>query len=82
MSHRNRSPFAHNTVSLLAAAASRLADAPQLTRRVLKITDRREAQVIVKTTSASSGLFFSLAPTETTKKWSSELAVEVEETYE
>jgi hypothetical protein len=72
-----------NTALLPYITAFRFGDTPpQLTRRTIKITDRRETQVTEKTTGTSSGLFFSLAPNETTKKWTSEKTVEIEETYD
>jgi hypothetical protein len=54
----------------------------QLTRRTIKIEQRREVQITEKQAGTSSGLFFSLAPNETTKTWSTESIVEIEETFE
>jgi hypothetical protein len=85
MSHRNSSRFARSTNSALLPYISELhfpGTPPRLTRRTVKIEARREIEVTEKTTGTTSGLFFSLAPNETTKKWSTGSVIEVEETYE
>jgi hypothetical protein len=77
--------FSRSTSTALLPSLAELdftAPTPQLTRRTVKIEQRREVEITEKQTGASSGLFFSLAPNETTKTWATESVVEIEETFE
>lgn len=64
-----------------ASAEFHFEPASKLTCRTVKITDRREIEVKERKASAASSLFGPPAP-ETTKTWSSEKTIEIEETYE
>lgn len=59
-------------------------DAPRLVRRTVKITDRRDVEVVERKAGVDSAGFFAIPPkpAETTRKWSSARTAEIEETFE
>ncbi len=73
-------PFSYSSVEFFLSDE----DAAQLTRRTVKITDRRTAEVTERKSGSSSSALFSIppVPAETVKKWSDEQTVEIEETFE
>jgi hypothetical protein len=88
MSHRDKFRRHNGTTALaqyLAAAELNFPDTtPRLTRRVTKITDLREIEVIERKSGLESGTLFAIPPKpgETTRTWSSERTAEIEEIFE
>ena len=84
---RNRNYVGTGTAALaqfITSAELHFADTPRLTRRVTKITDRREIKVIEQKPGHAPATLFSIPPRpgETTRKWSSERTAEIEEIFE
>jgi hypothetical protein len=88
MSHRNgntRTSTALFPYVSYASAEFHFAPAATLSTRNVKITERRETTITERPKANIATLFgttYGTTPPETTKKWSSEQVIEVEESYE